>query len=108
MIKKIVVLSIISIIILSYIINSTYKKKEEELILSEDDNYNSNLLENIKYVAKDEDPRDYRVDFKKLSKIINNRSYKTIDFGIKEIINFLKSQRNPKKFLKFGNFIIEK
>ena len=61
-----------------------------------------------KIVKGSKDPRDYRVDFKKLSKIINNRSYKTIDFGIKEIINFLKSQKNPKKFLKFGNFIIEK
>ena len=63
---------------------------------------------NFVIVKGSKDPRDYRVNFNKLSRIMNNKSFKTVDFGIKEIINFLKLQKNPKKFLNFGNFIIKK
>ena len=59
MIKKIVVFSIILTVFLIYVVNSIYKKKSEELIVTEDDNYSSNLLENIKYVAKDNDGNEY-------------------------------------------------
>ena len=59
MIKKIVVLSIILTVFLIYFVNSIYKKKNEKLVLTEDDNYSANLLENIKYVAKDDDGNEY-------------------------------------------------
>ena len=35
------------------------------------------------------------------------KSFKTVDYGIIEILKFLKNQKNPKKFLKYGNYIIE-
>ncbi len=63
---------------------------------------------NFVIVKGSKDPRDYRVNFNKLSRTMNNKSFKTVDFGIKEIINFLKLQKNPIKFLNFGNFIIKK
>ncbi len=63
---------------------------------------------NFKIVEGSKDPRDYRVNFNKLSSKMTTKSFKTVDFGIKEIINFLKLQKNPKKFLSFGNFIIKK
>ena len=63
---------------------------------------------NYSIVKGSKDPRDYRVNFDKLSNIIGPKSFVMIDFGIKEIINFLKNQKNPKKFLKFGNYYIKK
>ena len=62
MIKKIAVFSIILIFCLAYYFNFVHKKKNEELILTEEDNYNSNLLENIKYIAKDDDGNEYIVN----------------------------------------------
>jgi len=59
MIKKIVVLSIILTVFLIYFVNSIYKKKSEKLVLTEEDNYSANLLENIKYIAKDDDGNEY-------------------------------------------------
>ena len=57
-------------------------------------------------VKSSKDPRDYRVNFNKLYRITNYKSFASIDFGIKELIRFLKKQKNPKKFLKFGNYNI--
>jgi len=59
MIKKIVVLSIILTVFLIYFVNFIYKKKSEKLVLTEEDNYSANLLENIKYIAKDDDGNEY-------------------------------------------------
>ena len=60
MIKKIAVFLVFLIIFLSIYFKFIYKKNnEEELILTEDDIYNSNLLENIKYVAKDNEDNEY-------------------------------------------------
>jgi len=93
MIKKIVVFSIILIIFLSYFISSNYKKKDQELILTEDDNYNTNLLENIKYVAKDNDGNEY----------IINAAEGEIDLNNSDII-FLKNVKSQIK-LKDSDYI---
>ena len=45
----------------------------------------------IKYVSKDEDPRDYRVDFSKIKKELGFQITKTVPQGLKEIHNILKS-----------------
>ena len=89
MIKKIVVFSIILAAFLIYFVNSIYKKKSDELIVSEDDNYNTNLLENIKYVAKDNDGNEY----------IINAAEGEIDLNNSDII-FLK---NVKSQIKLKN-----
>ena len=86
MIKKIVVFSIILIFFLIYYFNFVHKKKDEELILIEEDNYNSNLLENIKYVAKDNDGNEY----------IINATEGEIDLNNSEII-FLKNVKSQIK-----------
>jgi len=93
MIKKIVVFSIILIIFLSYFISSNYKKKNQELVLTEDDNYNTNLLENIKYVAKDNDGNEY----------IINAAEGEIDLNNSDII-FLKNVKSQIK-LKDSDYI---
>lgn len=44
----------------------------------------------IKYVHKDEDPRDYKVDFSKIQKELNFNITKTVPDGMIEIANLLK------------------
>ena len=45
----------------------------------------------IKYVAKDEDPRDYRVDFSKIKNELGFSISKTVPDGIKEIKKIVES-----------------
>ena len=59
MIKKVAFFTIILIFISTYYLNFISKKKNNEPILNEDENYNTNLLENLKYVAKDKDGNEY-------------------------------------------------
>lgn len=51
----------------------------------------------IKYVHKDEDPRDYRVDFSKIKNELDFKITKTVPDGMKEIANLLKDGllKNP-------------
>jgi len=51
----------------------------------------------IKYVDKTEDPRDYRVDFTKISEILNFEITKTVPDGIKEVIELIDTEEitNP-------------
>ena len=58
-------------------------------------------------VKGSKNPRDYRVNFDKLSRFLKVKSFVPIDYGIKEIVKFLKAQKNPKKFLKYGNYYIK-
>jgi nucleoside-diphosphate-sugar epimerase len=44
----------------------------------------------ITYVHKDEDPRDYRVNFQKIKDNLNFEITKTVPMGLKEIYNLLK------------------
>lgn len=44
----------------------------------------------VKYVHKDEDPRDYRVSFEKINRILNFEICKRVPDGMKEIINVLR------------------
>ena len=46
----------------------------------------------IKYVAKDEDPRDYRVDFSKIKSQLGFSISKTVPDGIKEIKKIVESE----------------
>jgi len=86
MIKKIAVFSIILIFCLAYYFNFVHKKKNEELILTEEDNYNSNLLKDIKYIAKDDDGNEY----------IINANEGEIDLNNSDII-FLKDVKSQIK-----------
>ena len=45
----------------------------------------------VKYVKKDEDPRDYRVSFEKIKKELNFKITKKVPDGIKQIIQAIKS-----------------
>jgi len=45
----------------------------------------------IKYVHKDEDPRDYRVDFSKIKDELGFQITKTVPHGLKEIYDILKN-----------------
>ena len=45
----------------------------------------------IKYVAKDEDPRDYRVDFSKIKNKLGFSISKTVPDGISEIKKIVES-----------------
>ena len=61
MTKKIVVYCFVLIAILFLYLKFMPKKENENLISNEDETYNSNLLENIKYIAKDADGNEYTI-----------------------------------------------
>jgi len=44
----------------------------------------------VKYVQKDEDPRDYRVSFEKISKVLGFKITKTVPEGMKDIIQIIR------------------
>lgn len=80
MFKKVVVYFVILTIISIVYLNLKKKTNKEDLISNVDETYNSNLLENIKYVAKDNDGNEY----------IINAATGEIDLNNSEII-FLKN-----------------
>jgi nucleoside-diphosphate-sugar epimerase len=45
----------------------------------------------VKYVHKDEDPRDYRVSFAKINRVLNFRVSKTVPDGIREVKDIVES-----------------
>lgn len=59
----------------------------------------------IKYLDKGKDRRNYRVDFSKVNKKLGFKPKYSIDYGIKEIINWLKKNKK-KKFSNLGNYKI--
>jgi len=67
--------------------NENYTKKMLVDLISE---YIANT--NVKYVHKDEDPRDYKVDFSKINKILGYNTTRTVKDGVKEIIKILKNE----------------
>lgn len=46
----------------------------------------------VKYVHKEEDPRDYRVSFEKIKNILGFQTTKTVPQGIKELVALLESK----------------
>ena len=65
------------------------------------------IIKNLKIVKVKglQDPRDYRVSFKKIQNKLKIKPKYSIDYGIREIIDFLK---NKKKYSKDnGNFVIK-
>ena len=72
MIKKIAVFSIFLAIFFGFHNNFLFKKNDEKPIIKQDENYNSNLLENIKYVAKDNDGNEYIISAQKGEIDLNN------------------------------------
>ena len=62
----------------------------------------------ITYKKFDVDPRNYKVDFSKVKKILNFKPKYSVEYGIKEIINALKNKkiRNLNKKNLFGNYKI--
>ena len=64
----------------------------------------------VLFTNKKRDPRNYKVNFSKITKILNFKIKYTVNDGIEEMINFFK--KNEKKLnmfneLKFGNNIID-
>jgi nucleoside-diphosphate-sugar epimerase len=57
----------------------------------------------INYLEKGKDRRNYKVDFSKLKKKLNFNIKYSVDFGIKEIIQWLKKNKKL-NFNKFGNY----
>ena len=53
------------------------------------------------------DMRSYLVNFSKIKKILNFTPKYSLDYGIKEIIKFLKSTKNKPGKDKFGNYLIK-
>ena len=63
----------------------------------------------VQYEKDGEDPRNYRVNFQKMRDLLNFEPKYKIDYGIKEIISYLESNRiDDKKISQMGNFKIKR
>jgi nucleoside-diphosphate-sugar epimerase len=61
----------------------------------------------ILFLKKGVDKRDYTVDFMKIKKRLNFKTKYSVNFGIKEILNYVeKNKKNKKSLKKLGNFNI--
>lgn len=54
----------------------------------------------IKFVSKNEDPRDYRVNFDKIKNKLNYKISKTVLQGMEEIFNAIKNNKFPNPYSK--------
>ena len=109
MIRKIVVFFVILIL---FLFTLTYLKKEKKVdkITEEIDNtYNSNLLENIKYIAKDSDGNEYIIKAEKGEIDLNNSD--VISISNKEVKKIYNLNLGKIKSLNFDEnniiFILE-
>jgi len=72
----------------TYNVGDTNENYQKQMIVNE---ITKQLpLSKIKYVKKDEDPRDYRVSFEKIKKELNFKITKTVPDGINQIIKIVK------------------
>lgn len=63
----------------------------------------------VQYEKGGEDPRNYRVNFQKMRDLLNFEPKYKIDYGIREIISYLDSNRiDDKKISQMGNFKIKR
>ena len=72
-------------------------------------------FKNLKIVINNnvKDKRNYKIDFSKITKLLKYKVRYNINYGISEIINFLKKNKNFRlrsglKNNKFGNYLIKK
>ena len=72
MTRKIVVFSIVLILLLISYLKFISKKQDQNLISNENNSYNSNTLENIKYNSIDADGNEYIINAKKGEIDLNN------------------------------------
>tara|TARA_B100000795_G_C22800019_1_gene441340 strand:+ start:2671 stop:3639 length:969 start_codon:yes stop_codon:yes gene_type:complete len=54
------------------------------------------------------DPRNYVVNFDKIKAKLNIKKFVSVEMGIIEMIEYLKKQKNIKKFFKFGNYKVRR
>ena len=66
-------------------------------------------IDKVTFTDKKQDPRNYRVNFSKINKILNFKTNFTVEDGIQEIVEFLKrNNENLETYnnFKFGNYVI--
>ena len=62
-------------------------------------------FENIKYVKGGADRRNYKVNFDKVNRVLKFKTEYSLNYAIKEILNFLKKNQDEKN--SFGNYKIK-
>ena len=62
---------------------------------------------NYQIVETKNDPRNYIVNFDKIKKKLGIKKFVSVEFGIIEMIKYLKKQNKIKNFFKFGNYKIK-
>jgi nucleoside-diphosphate-sugar epimerase len=88
--------------------NNNYSKIQIARILKK-------KFKNLKIVINKnvKDKRNYKVDFSKIKKVLKFKSKYNVNYGVLEIINFLKKNKNSKLYgsvnnKNFGNYLIKK
>ena len=62
-------------------------------------------FENIKYVKGGVDRRNYKVNFDKVNRVLKFKTEYSLNYAIKEILNFLKQNQDQKN--PYGNYKIK-
>ena len=62
---------------------------------------------NYQIVETKNDPRNYIVNFDKIKNKLGIKKFVSVEFGIIEMIKYLKKQNKIKNFFKFGNYKIK-
>ena len=103
--------------------NSLYLNKQVFNCGSNSNNYSKiqiakilkKKFKNLKIVINNNvtDKRNYKIDFSKITKILKFKARYNVNYGISEIINFLKKNKNFRlrsvvKSNNFGNYLIKK
>ena len=105
------------------VFNSNEKKVRDQIFNVGSNKNNKSKIDIIKHIQKifpqiqykiiknSKDKRDYNVSFNKIKNRLNFKPKYSINFGILEIINFLRSIKSKKVLqnqYKLGNFVIIK
>jgi len=62
---------------------------------------------NVNYINEIKDSRNYKVNFSKIKKELNFKAKYSMEYGIKEVIKFIKKKKNYNFLSRMGNFNIK-
>jgi len=90
-----------------YNVGSNKNNFTKRMLVKKISNYLKTENEKIIYLKNSKDKRDYNVNFLKLRKKLKVKNFYSLDYGIKEIILYLKKNKKKISEDNFGNYKIQ-